>query len=881
MKLFKRIYYPVLCALLILALALGFADATYGGGGSKTFDGAWERINGHITAIASSSHNSQNAANMQEARNYIADVLSKSDLTQVSGESDEDGNFNVNFHTTGAKPQPSFTVQESTLTPETVQSIESLEKGTVVVAKTVHNIVAVIPGTDTLAGNKGDAVMLMAHYDSRPEGGGASDNAVAVASMLGVIDSVMTSMGEGDSPYKNDLVFVFTDAEEEHMYGAYAFKYQFKGFDNIYERVGLGANFDNLGNKGTLVMFQTSDNNSALIGQYSKINGGAFTSSIANFVYGMMSNFTDFEIYEDKTAVDFANVGGTDIYHTYLDSPENVKKGSVEQQYSMMERYATAFGAVDLDTLEGKDDAVYFSYLDMGVAHYPKAVSYVMGALILLLLAGAVTVNVLKRNKDKNSGFSMKKMGGGVAAQLLTVIATLAVSFAAYFLIALLLVGFGVLPIHAITSVRYASVGLVISAMIFTLAIAFGFYNLFKKLFAVKSADIARGTAFIWGILGAILSFAAPTLAYFFAITAIGETAVLLAVTLFKEKYREKTGDRLDSLFLYAVPLVFTLPMIIPVIMIAATVLNAIYLPVIMALFLLVAGFVAPYFTQLVPVLDGLAQKLPPRQIRFERTVVKDVEDRAKKGKFTKQEVKEVTKEPVPWRYKNYAGVSLLVTISVVMIILFSSFNAGFSSAVAGGYGYRNAIYNDSVVYVWTKTNSTVTRTIEVHDQLAYKYMRAALDSFDWNSEKNAYVKTDTANNVILSGQEPTITKSGEEYTFNTYGGARSEITITLSGAASVTSLTFKSGDNEYTVTNDGNETLNIHLPYGYGNTFSMKAEGANTLNIHYVEHRAGSDGNINNLREWNAVKTHIADKYPQLNGNLRAGIVLDYTLTL
>ncbi len=881
MKLFKRIYYPVLCALLILALALGFADATYGGGGSKTFAGAWESVNGHITAIASASHNSHNAANMQEARNYIADVLSKSDLTQVNGETDDDGNFNVNFHTKSGKVQPSFTIQESTLTPETVQSIESLDKGTIVVSKTVHNIVAVIPGTDTLAGNKGDAVMLMAHYDSRPEGGGASDNAVAVASMLGVINTVMTEMGEGDSPYKNDLVFVFTDAEEEHMYGAYAFKYQFKGFDNVYERVGLGANFDNLGNKGSLVMFQTSDKNSALIGQYSKINGGAFTSSIANFVYGMMSNFTDFEIYDDKTALDFANVGGTDIYHTYLDSPENVKKGSVEQQYSMMERYAKSFGAIDLSTLEGKDDSVYFSYLDMGVAHYPKAVSYVMGVLILLLLAGTVTVNIIKRKKDAKSGFSMKKMGSGVAAQLLTLIATLAVSFAAYFLIALLLVGFGVLPIHALTTVRYASVGLVISAMIGTLAISFAFYNLFKKLFAVRSADIARGTAFIWGVLGAVLSFAAPTLAYFFAITAIGEAAVMLAVTLLKEMYREKTGDAMDSLLLYAVPLIFTLPMIIPVIMIAATVLNAVYLPVIMALFLLAAGFIAPYFTQLVPVLDGLAQKLPPRKIRFERTVVKDVEDRAKKGKFTKQKVKEVTKEPVPWRYKNYAGVTLLVTISVVMIILFSSFNAGFSSAVAGGYGYRNAIYNDSVVYVWTKTNSTVKRTIEVHDQLAYKYMRASLDGFDWDSDKSAYVKTDTANNVVLSGQEPTVTKSGEEYTFNTYGGARSEITITLGGAASVSELTFKSGDNEYTVENDGNETLTVHLPYGYGNTFTMKAVGVNTLNIHYVEHRAGSDGNINNLREWNAVKTYIAEKYPELNGNLRAGIVLDYTLTL
>lgn len=886
MKLFKRIYYPVLGALIIAALVLGFVDASVGGGSSKTFDAAWESVQTHIETIAESSHNSHNSEQMQRARDYISRVL-RENFREMDGETDDDGNFEVSFATSGGKKIPTFTVQESMLTPETVSQIKQLDEGTVIVSRTVRNIVAVIPGEDTLAGNKGSALMLMAHYDSRPEGSGASDNTISVASMLGVIDTVLS----GEKTFKNDLVFVFTDAEEEGMYGAYAFKYQFKGFDDVYSRVELGANFDNLGNKGTLVMFQTSEKNSALIKEYAKINGGAFTSSIANFVYGVMSNFTDFEIFDDKTSLDFANVGGTDVYHTYRDSVDNVNKTAVEQHYAMMERMVNTFGGMDLKNLESQSDSVYFSYLDLGVAHYPKAVSYVLGALIILLLAANIAVNALMRKKQLDAGekvtkgFSLSKAGAGAGVQLLTMVATLAVSFAAYFLICLLLCGFGVIPFHAIATVRYCSVGIMVPVMLLTLAIAFGFYGVFKKLFAVKSADIVRGTVFIWSLIGAVMSFAAPALSYFFVITAILQCAVMLAITLFKDKYREKTGDRMDSLLLYAVPLVFVLPMIVPIIMIAATVLGAVYLPVIMLLFMLVAGFLAPYFTQLQPVFDRVAQKLPPRKIRVERVVTKRIEDRAKKGKFTEQQVKEVTKEPLPWRYKNYFGVSLIATVSVVLVMIFSSFNAGFGSAVAGGTSFRNEIYNDSLVYVWTKNNSSVTRTIEVHDLIAYKYMQPALDGFGWDAGKRAYVKEDTANNVIASGHEPTITKSsdGRVYTFKPYDGARSEITLKLTGVAAVTKFTFSTDRLEdYEVTNDGSDTVEVRLPYGYGSSFTLAIEGANSLSIEYIEHRAGSvDSNITNLREWGNVISHVGSHYENVVEHIRAGIVLHYTLTL
>lgn len=550
----------------------------------------------------------------------------------------------------------------------------------------------------------------------------------------------------------------------------------------------------------------------------------------------------------------------------------------------MMQRYVDAFGSENLSALESDSNAVFFSYLDLGVAHYPIYVGYIMGGIVLALAIAAVVVNLLKRKKyGKKAGFSFAKMGGGAAVQLLTMAATLAVLFVAYFLIALLLVGFGVITIHSIGSLRFASVGIVISAMLLTLAVSFAFYGLFKKLFAVRSADVARGTAFLWGLIAAVISFVAPTLAYFFAITAMGVLAVVLLNTIFKEKYREKTGESMDKLFLYAVPLIFTLPMIVPVIMIAATVLNAVYMPIVMMLFLLAAGFIAPYFTQLQPVLDKVAAMLPERKIRVERVVTEMVEDRAKKGKFTEQTVKKVVKESVPWRYRNYMGVTLIATVAVVMAILFSSFGVGFSSAVGGGVSYRNAIYNDSMVYVWERNGTgAAVRTVEVHDTIAYKYMYRAMDGFKWDSDKQAYVKTDDALKVVAGGMEPTITKSddGLSYKFKPYDSANSEITVKLTGASSVTKFTFDNGVGDpYEVENDGNSTVNIQLPYGYG-AFTMTVDSSATLGIEYVEH-CPDHHNINNLEEWAQVKKFIDSVHSEYSDNFRSGIILKYTLSL
>jgi acetylornithine deacetylase/succinyl-diaminopimelate desuccinylase-like protein len=80
-------------------------------------------------------------------------------------------------------------------------------------AGTIQNVVARLPGT-----NSTGALVLMAHYDSVATGSGASDNASGVATLL----ETLRALRRGSS-LRNDMIFAFTDGEEDGGLGAQAF----------------------------------------------------------------------------------------------------------------------------------------------------------------------------------------------------------------------------------------------------------------------------------------------------------------------------------------------------------------------------------------------------------------------------------------------------------------------------------------------------------------------------------------------------------------------------------------------------------------------------------------------------------------------------------
>src|SRR6185295_7729670 len=77
----------------------------------------------------------------------------------------------------------------------------------------VANVIATIPGT-----NSTGRVILMAHYDSAQVSYGANDDGAGVAALL----ETARALKQGPAP-RNDIVFVFTDAEEACLCGAEAF----------------------------------------------------------------------------------------------------------------------------------------------------------------------------------------------------------------------------------------------------------------------------------------------------------------------------------------------------------------------------------------------------------------------------------------------------------------------------------------------------------------------------------------------------------------------------------------------------------------------------------------------------------------------------------
>ena len=102
---------------------------------------------------------------------------------------------------------------------------------TSVIATTVENIIAVIPGH-----NSSKSIVLDAHYDTRAMTPGASDCSSAVAILL----ETARALSE-ESPLQNDIILVFTDNEE------YGGGLGAKGFLDNYphaEEIGMVVNFE-------------------------------------------------------------------------------------------------------------------------------------------------------------------------------------------------------------------------------------------------------------------------------------------------------------------------------------------------------------------------------------------------------------------------------------------------------------------------------------------------------------------------------------------------------------------------------------------------------------------------------------------------------------
>jgi hypothetical protein len=246
------------------------------------------------------------------------------------------------------------------------------------VAGTVENIVGRLKGTSGAP----DAVALVAHYDSVPAGPGAGDDGAGVAALLETLRALRAG-----PPLRNDILFVITDGEEDGLLGASAFVAE----NASAKDVRVVVNFEARGNAGESQMFETSVGNGRLVQIFAQAAPHPSGSSLTYEIYKHMPNDTDMTVFKKAGAagLNFAFIGHWEAYHTPLDNPQMLDRGSLQQHGESALSLARSLGNTDLTQLEDRD-SVYFSLPGSLFVHYSSRFLWPLVLLSGVLLFGAI-----------------------------------------------------------------------------------------------------------------------------------------------------------------------------------------------------------------------------------------------------------------------------------------------------------------------------------------------------------------------------------------------------------------------------------------------------------------------------------------------------------
>jgi len=250
-------------------------------------------------------------------------------------------------------------------------------------AARVENVLARLPGSR----GEGKAVLLMAHYDSMPAGPGAGDDVSGVATLL----ETARALKAGGQPLANDVIFMFSDAEEQGSMGAAAFVEEHPWAKDV----GAVLNFDGAGQTGPNMASDISPDNDWLIGQFAQAAPDPLASSLFPDVRRLLreTDDNDFSTILERSGYPgfvIGSAGSTAYYHTVLDDPAHVHLDSLQHQGSYALSLVRRFGRLDLTAVH-RGIAVYFNVLgDHLLVHYPQGWAFPLVALAALVWIGAL-----------------------------------------------------------------------------------------------------------------------------------------------------------------------------------------------------------------------------------------------------------------------------------------------------------------------------------------------------------------------------------------------------------------------------------------------------------------------------------------------------------
>ena len=395
-----------------------------------------------------------------------------------------------------------------------------------------RNIIARIDGD-----NPSKALLLLSHYDSAPHSfsKGASDDASGLATIL---EGLRAFLHQNKS-HKNDIIILFSDAEELGLNGAALFvtKHQWA------KEVGLAINFEARGTSGpSYMLMEVNRGNATLVDGFKKANPKyPVSNSLMYSIYKMLPNDTDLTVFREKGKVqgfNFAFIDSHFNYHTQQDSYANVNQTTVAHQGSYLMPMLSYFSNANLQNIESTEDFVYFN-IPFCFVTYPFSwiLNMAIGAFIFFVLL--VFIGLGKKiliGKHLFNGFI--NLFGTLAAT----------GICAYFGWRILLL---VYPSYNDILQGFTYNGHYYIAAFSSLALAFGFLFYSNSNSVISNLNQTIAPLFIWLIINFGIAFYLPGAAFF--IIPVWFTLLMLAYFILTQK----TSQFLNLLFL--VPAIFIL----------------------------------------------------------------------------------------------------------------------------------------------------------------------------------------------------------------------------------------------------------------------------------------------------------------------------------
>jgi len=376
------------------------------------------------------------------------------------------------------------------------------------------NILARIEGS-----GDGKALLLLSHYDSNPHSSpGASDAGSGVATIL---EGVRAYLARNEVP-ENDIIILFTDAEELGLNGADLFVNHHPWAADV----GLVLNFEARGSGGpSYMLLETNRGNSKLIQEFTAANPRfPVGNSLVYSVYKMLPNDTDLTVFREDRDIDgfnFAFIDDHYDYHTALDNYSRLDRNSLSHQGSYLMPLLLYFSKADLEGLKSLNDHVYFNVPYFRMLAYPFDWIWPMFSLALFCFIALIGYGLKKKELQWGA------MGRGLLAALLVVLATGLAGYYGWPLVLKLYPGYREM-LHGFTY----NGQLYIAAFTFlSLAFCFYVYQAFRK---TGLANLLVGPLLLWLVVcGAVAAYLPG--ASFFILPVFGLLAAFLVVLGRKE----------------------------------------------------------------------------------------------------------------------------------------------------------------------------------------------------------------------------------------------------------------------------------------------------------------------------------------------------------